>query len=101
MLFMHTAAVQTFLGAGPTGDTYGPTTTVAGFLDDGVVRQQTSQGEQLVSRTMFYTDLANAALFTPQSRVTVNGRAAQVTTIRRRDGGSLLAPVSHVEVDLT
>ena len=100
-MFLHSAVVEPFLGAGPTGDTYGPPVTVAGFLDDGVVRVQSSEGEQLVQKSVFYTALANATLFLPESRVSVNGRQAPVSMIRRRDGGTLLGAVSHLEVDLT
>lgn len=100
-LLMHTASVETFLGAGQFGDTYSAPVTVAGFLDDGLIRQQTGSGETLIQRTVFYAALEDAAKFTPESRVTVNGRKAQVTAIRYRDGGALLSEVSHVEVDLT
>ena len=100
VFFIHTAAVETFTGAGPTGDTYAASVDVKGFLDDGIVRVQTSAGEQLVQKSIFYAALTDAAKFVDESRVTVNGRACQVTGVRRRDGGSLGLP-DHVEVDLT
>lgn len=98
--FIHTATVETFTGAGATGDTYAAAVSVKGFLDDGVVRVQTSAGEQLVQKSIFYAALSDAAKFVPESRVTVNGRASQVTTIRRRDGGALGLP-DHVEVEFS
>ena len=100
--FIHTATVETFTGAGAGGDTYATAVVVKGFLDDGIIRVQTPSGEQLEQKTIFYAALTDAAVFVPESRVTVNGRACQVTAVRRRDGGSSpLSAAGHVEVDLT
>lgn len=101
LVFVHTAVVETFTGAGPSGDTYAAPVVVRGFLDDGIVRVQTSAGEELVQKSVFYAPLAEAARFVPESRVTINGRAAEVTTVRLRAGGPLFGAVEHVEVDLT
>ena len=97
--FVHTATVESFTGAGPTGDTYAAPVTLKGFLDDGVVLVRTSAGEQLVQKTIWFGPLSDAAAFVPESRVTIDGRAAQVSAIRRRDGGSMHLP-DHIEVDL-
>lgn len=97
--FIHTATVETFLGAGPSGDMYAAPVDVKGFLDDGIVRVQSSAGEQLEQKSVLYAALSDAAVFVNESRVTVNGRACQVTAVRRRDGGSLGLP-DHVEVEL-
>ena len=98
--WVHTATVETFTGAGPTGDTYAAPVAVKGFLDDGVVLVQSSAGEQLVQKSIFYAALSDADKFVPESRISVNGRAAQVATVRRRDGGTLGLP-DHCEVDLS
>ena len=97
-LRLHTASVETFTGATPTGDGYAATVEVQGFLDDGTLLSRDPGGEQIVAKSVFYTDLANVAVFAPESRVTCNGRQMQVTQVHRRDGGSILAPVSHLEV---
>lgn len=97
--FVHTATVETYTGAGPTGDTYAAAVAKKGLLDDGVVLVRTSAGEQLVQKTIWYGPLTDAAAFPPQSRVTVNGRAVQVSAVRRRDSGTLGLP-DHIEVDL-
>lgn len=99
LFFTMTAQVEPFLGAGPNGDLYGPAVTVSGFLDDGVVLEQTGQGETLVARTKWYCDLSQAANFPTESRVTVNGRALQVSQTHRRDASGFGGP-SHLEVDL-
>lgn len=98
--FTMEAVVTPFLGAGPAGDLYGPEETVAGFLDDGVVLEDTSRGEQLVARTKFYCALSAADLFSPESSVVVNGRTLQVNYVRRRDASGFGGP-SHLEVDLS
>lgn len=99
--FGHTASVETFVGSGPNGDIYAAPVDVSGYLDDGLVRVQGATGEQLVQKSTFYADITDAATFTPESRVTVNGRACQVSAVRRRDAGGLFAAIAHVEVDLT
>lgn len=99
MFFTQPAEVEPFLGAGPSGDLYGPKVTVNGFLDDGVMREQSDRGEILVTRTKFYCNLSAAASFPPESRVTVNGRVCQVNYVRRRDASAFDGP-SHLEVDL-
>ena len=98
--WVHTATVETFTGAGPTGDTYAAPVVVKGFLDDGVVLVQSSVGEQLVQKAIFFAALSDAGKFVPESKVTINGAETQVSTVRRRDGGSLGLP-DHIEVDLT
>jgi len=97
--FIHTASVETFAGAGSYGDTYAAPVDVKGFLDDGVVLVRTGTSEQLEQKSIFYAALSDADKFVPDSRVTVNGRAAWVSAIRRRDGDALGLP-SHIEVDL-
>ena len=97
----HTAIVETYTGATPTGDGYAAPVTVQGFYDDGLVRVQSAQGEQLVQKSRFFTDVDQHATFTPESRVTVNGRSSQVTVVHRREAGSMWALVAHIEVELT
>ena len=98
---VHSASVETYLGAGPRGDTYAAAVSVPGLLDDGLIRQQNAQGEQLVESTRFYTTLAYIDVVTVKSRVTVNGHNGIVTRIRRREAGSMFAAVEHLEVELS
>jgi hypothetical protein len=104
--WVHTATVETFLGAGPRGDTYAPPVTVMGFLDDGVVLVQSGAGEQLVQKSIFYGPLTfthegvqylSRDVFVAESQVTVNGKVAQVSETHLRDGASLGLP-DHIEV---
>jgi hypothetical protein len=100
VFWIHTVPVQTFQGAGPTGDTYAEPVDRQGFLDDGVVRVQTPTGEQLVQKSIWYGPLTDAPFFILESRLVVNDRPCQVTAIRRRDGGALGLP-DHIEVEFS
>lgn len=97
----HTASVETYTGATPTGDGYAAPVTVQGFYDDGLVRVQSAQGEQLVQKSRFFTDVEHVAKFTPESRFTISGRSSQVTVVHRREAGAVWGLVEHIEVELT
>ena len=98
---VHKATVETYTGATPTGDGYAAPVSVLGFYDDGLVRVQSAQGEQLVQRSRFFTDVSHVDLFKPESRFTCNGRSSQVSVVHRREAGSTWAQVAHLEVELT
>lgn len=99
LLFMHAATVEKYLGSGPTGPSYAAPVTLSGLLDDGLEQTPEAGGVQLVSKTTFYTDLANADVVPVNSRLTCNGRKMIVTQVRRRDGGWLLGAATHLEVE--
>lgn len=101
VFLVHGAVVETYLGATPTGDGYAAPVTVAGFLDDGDVLVKTANGEERVQATRFYAPADKADLFKPESRVTVDGRVAQVSKVRLRVAGAMFDLVSHIEVELT
>lgn len=98
-LFVHTASVETFTGTGAYGATYAAPVTVKGFLDDGVVLVRTGTTDELTQKSIFFAALTDAPTLLPKSRITVNGRVALVSEVRRRDGGMLGLP-DHVECDL-
>jgi hypothetical protein len=98
---VHTASVETLTGSGPTGRVFAAPVTVRGLLDDGLVRQQSASGEELVQKSVFYADIADEAKFAVDSRITVNGRKSSVVAVRRREAGPLFAGLAHVEVDLS
>lgn len=100
MFKVHTVSVETFTGPTPTGDGYSPPVDVQGLFDEGLVRVRDAHGEQLVQQSRFYAEVADASKFTPESKVTVNGRTAQVDSARIRQAGGLFALVEHVEVIL-
>jgi len=76
--FIHTAVVETLTGASAYGDIYDNASTDTGYLEGStkLVRDQT--GQQVVSSSTWYTALANAPKYTPDSRVTTGGQTARV-----------------------
>ncbi|GAB3081028.1 hypothetical protein GCM10027053_51970 [Intrasporangium mesophilum] len=100
--FIHTVTVETYGGAGEFGDTYAAPVDVLGLLDDSVSLSRTATGDVVSSSgTAFYTHLANAPLFRPQSRVTdPYGNVMQVQAVKPRLGPSMLRALEHVEVQL-
>lgn len=99
---VHTVTVEPFAGPGPTGDTFGAPVPCVGLLEEGTFREQTSEGETLVDRTVFYGDLADAATLVAESRVTLpSGRVCRIQRVRAREARGLFTAVEHVEVTLS
>lgn len=97
--FIHTAVVETLTGAGAYGDVFSAPVTDSGYLEGStkLVRDQT--GQQVVSSSTWYTALANASKYTPDSRVTAGGRVARVVGVNTFQ--TPLGVEDHVEVYLT
>lgn len=100
MFFVHTVQVETFAGSGAFGESFDAPVAVTCYADDGNHLTRNKVGEEVVSQTTVYAPLADAALFTVDSRVTVNGRVATVISMGSREVGWLQVP-AHVEVHLT
>jgi hypothetical protein len=106
--WVHTATVETLTGSGAYGDQFAEmvllspdnTTPNGCFIDGKRSLVRNANGEQVVSSTTLYTPIANAGLFTPDSRVTTGGVVSRVITVNANDSGSLGLP-DHVAVSLT
>ncbi|MFI6909882.1 hypothetical protein ACIBKY_52080 [Nonomuraea sp. NPDC050394] len=96
-LLRHTVEVEPHEGEGPFGPEYGNAVTVKCFVDDKLQKILDNTGEEIVARTVIYMPLDTTCPV--GSRVTVNGRKAQVLAALRRDGGGLPTP-DHLEVAL-
>jgi hypothetical protein len=96
-LLTHTATVEPLAGEGPFGPEYGGAVTVACFVDDKHQKILSDEGDEIVARTVIYMPLDTTC--PAGSRVTVNGRTAQVLAALRRDGGGLPTP-DHLEIAL-
>lgn len=99
--YVHSVTVETYQGTNGYGeDVFAAPVTVAGFLDDTrhLVRSQTA--EQVVSEAQFYTHPENGALFTADSRVTVDGVTSRVIRTNVNTSGSLELP-DHAVISLT
>jgi hypothetical protein len=97
--FIHTAVVETLLGAGAYGDQFAAPTTDTGFMEGSTKLVRNPAGEQVVSSSQWYTDLANAPKYTPDSRVTNGGRTARVVGVNTHETPT--GTEDHVEVYLT
>ncbi len=98
--WIHTVAVQPYLGPGPAGDIYGPSQDVLGLWIDGISVTTEAGGEQLAEGSTFYCDRSNASVFPPKTKVTYNGRTSIVDVAHDYDGATILDDVSHLEVIL-
>lgn len=100
IFYVHSVAVETFVGVGPYGDAYWEPRNVPCFLDDGTHLVRNKNGEEVVSMTTIFADPQYADALIADSRVTANGRVAYVITVNSHDSGPLNLP-DHVEAHLT
>lgn len=99
---IHTVSVETYQGAGPTGDLYAAPVSVVGLYDAGMSEQKEPGGMELVERSSFYGSQEDASKFVPKSRVSYGGRVSLVETVFMHDGGDItqFGAVSHIQVIL-
>lgn len=100
--WVHTVTVETYLGVNGSGvKQYAAPVQPDGFLEAKRRLVRAEDGNQVVSESTFYSDLGNAALFTPASRVTLSGRPLPTTviTVDINDGQALDLP-DHIAVAL-
>lgn len=95
--WMHTVTVETLQGTGASGDVYAAPAQVQGLLEQTTALVRAATGQEVVAGSKFYTDATNAALFPPDSRVTVNGRLTYVIQVSINEGDAMSLP-SHAVV---
>jgi hypothetical protein len=95
--WVHTVMVETFEGVGAAGDVYAAPQYVDGLLKGKNILVRDAAGQQVVAGSTFYTDAAHAGIFTPDTRVTIDGRVSYVISQNRNDSGALGLP-DHTEV---
>jgi hypothetical protein len=100
--WVHTVTVETYQGT--TGDgtrTYAAPQQATGFLEGKRRYVRGRDGDQVISESTLYGPTTLAALFTPQSRVTLPDRATPtfVITLNTNDSAGLGLP-DHVAVFL-
>lgn len=96
--FIHTAVVETLTGAEAYGDTFAAPVTDTGYLEGSTKLVRNQSGEEVVSSSTWYTDLANAPKYTPDSKVTAGGRTSRVIGINTFETPTGIE--DHVEVSL-
>lgn len=90
--YVHTVSVETHTGAGAFGDTYDTPNTVNGYLEGKIQLVRDTTGQQVVSASTLYCAVADGARFTPDSRVTANGRESYVISQNTNDAPGLALP---------
>lgn len=109
--YIQTAIVETWLGTNGYGaDVFADPVTLAPsddpatdngcWIDDSRHLVRSKDGEQVVSESTLYTRPANATLFSPDARVTINGIQSRVIRVNLNTSGDLDLP-DHVAVTLT
>lgn len=97
-LLRHTAAIEPYLGTGPSGPKYGPAATVRCFTDERTRVIRSPDGDEVTSSATVY---ARPDTVCPvKSRVTLaSGRRTTVMAALNRNGGGLPTP-DHLEIQL-
>ncbi|QDZ15782.1 hypothetical protein [Humibacter ginsenosidimutans] len=105
--YIQTAIVETCQGTNGYGEdifasavTLDPAADNGCWIDDTRHLVRSTDGEQVMSESTLYTYPANAPLFAPNSRVTVNGDVSRVIKTNLNTSGDLDLP-DHVAVSLT
>lgn len=99
--WIHTVTVKTYLGAGAYGDRFAdPTPPVPCYVEDDIHMVRDADGNEVVSSSTVYADLAKAALFPVGSLVTTPaGREARVIGLGRLDAAD--PDLDHCVIHLT
>lgn len=99
--WVHTVQVETHLPQATNGsDSYAPAQPVTGWLEDTTTLVRAPDGNETVSSARFFCPVGSAALFAPDSRVTLPSRQAQVISVNVNDSASLGLP-DHAVISLT
>ena len=104
--FVKAATVETYLGQNGYGAAtfaspvvLDPATKNGCWIDNSTKLVLGADGMQVVSNSRLYTYIANADLFTPNTRVTIDSIISRVIVANANDSGVLNLP-DHVEVQL-
>ena len=105
--YVHEASVESWQGSGAYGDVYAAPVTLSPnntppngvFAENKVILVRAKDGQQVVSGTQLYMAATDGALFIPDSRVTVDGKASYVITQNVNDAPGLDLP-DHAAITL-
>lgn len=98
--YVHSLTVETLTGTGAQGDVYANPVSVPGWLEDKRRLVRDKDGQEVVSSSFFSCDNTHLAKFTPDTKVTIDGRTAFVIGVANYTSGELDLP-DHLEIDLT
>ena len=80
-LLKDTVPVETYSGQGAYGPVYAGSVAVRCNVDDTRRLVRDASGVEVLSEATLYVRPEDAALFTPESRLTIAGRASRVITV--------------------
>jgi hypothetical protein len=99
--WVHTVAVETYLGSGAYGDQWATAVPALVWVEDVTKLIRDSSGTEVVSTSRIFGELSLAAEFALGSLVTTSsGRQSRVLGLARLDSGSL-GNLDHIEVSLS
>lgn len=98
-LLTHTLSVEPYRGATGHGPAYGPAVHLPAFVEQHRRTSRTADGRSITSNTVAYVQLDAPVDITPEARVAVDGRPAEVIEVKRHDGRGLPTP-DHIEITL-
>jgi hypothetical protein len=91
--------VETYQGEGGRGPVFAASTPATVFLSDSRKLVRDQGGTEVISESTVFGDPADAALFTPGSRVALPNRKARVITVKTNAIGD--PDVDHFAAALT
>lgn len=94
-LLKDTVAVETYSGEGAYGPVYAAAANVPCHIDNDERLVRSMGGDEVVSSARLTIHPANAAAFTPESRLTIQGRSSTVisTNVKTVRGSACHAEV--------
>lgn len=98
--YVHTVTVETKTGSGAYGDVYAAPVDVPCWLEPKRRLVRGKDGQEVLSSSFLSCDVVHAAVFTPDTRVTHDGKTAYVIGVNTFTSGPLGLP-DHLEIDLT
>lgn len=98
-MLTHTLTVEPYLGASGHGPAYGPAVHLPAFVEQHRRTMRNADGRVIASDTVAYVQLDVPVAVTPEARVKVDGRPAEVVEVKRHDGRGLPTP-DHIEIRL-
>lgn len=94
-LLKSVALVETYAGDGAYGPVYAPAVSVPCAVDSRHRLVRNGNGDEVMAETVVIVHPEDASSFTPESRLTIDGRASTVISVGPL---ALRGSTSHIEV---
>lgn len=94
-LLKDSVSVETYSGDGAYGPVYAAAVNVACHVDSKTRLVRNANGDEVTASATLTVHPANASAFTPETRLTIDGRASTVISANPK---TVRGTTSHVEV---